>query len=105
MAGLEDGEDWLAAADRAVETLTDDPIDVGPPVLVRELEHVLEGEETPHTTSHTVVVEASPATERAADDLTARTTCTWDGKWLETFPDGCPATPEQPAADLRLFLE
>ncbi|MFP8957771.1 hypothetical protein ACLI4Y_13670 [Natrialbaceae archaeon A-CW3] len=104
-ARLEDDEDWLTAAERAVETLTDDPIDVGAPVLVRELEHVLGRGDTPHTTSFTVVFEASPVAESTPDELTARTTCTWEGAWIERVPDGCVGTPERPMADMRLFLE
>ncbi|MCU4753557.1 hypothetical protein OB919_16460 [Halobacteria archaeon AArc-curdl1] len=105
-ARLEDGEGWLAAAERAVETLTDEPIDVGPPVLIRDLEHRLEGDDTAHTTSHTVIFEAAPEADGAtAANLTARTTCNWDADWVHSFPDGCTATPERAAADIRLFLE
>ncbi len=105
-ARLEDGEDWLAAADRAVETLTDEPIDVGPPILIRDLDHRLEGDDTVHTTSLTVIFEASPEADGAtAANLTAGTTCNWDADWVHSFPDGCTATPERAAADIRLFLE
>ncbi|MFC7213998.1 hypothetical protein ACFQO4_07880 [Saliphagus sp. GCM10025334] len=99
-------DDWLAAADRAVKRLTDEPVDVGRPVRVRSVEHVVEGDDTAHTSSHTVVFEASPEADGAtAADLTARTTCGWDAGWYTSFPDGCDETPERPAADVRLFLE
>ncbi|WP_247003623.1 hypothetical protein [Halosolutus gelatinilyticus] len=104
-AHVESGGDWVAAGYRAVERIVDVPIAIERPVLVRSIEHAVQGRDELHTTSHTVVFEASPRSAARAADLPSGGTCTWDGGWFESFPESGRDTPTAPAADVRLFLD
>lgn len=98
---VESGDDWAAVGRDRVEHLTDLPVDLDGPVRVRKAEHVVEGDEEPHTTSYQVVFAASPAADadRVSDG------CDWHAGWFDELPEVV-ADVERPSVDdIRLFVE
>lgn len=98
---VESDDDWAAVGRDRVEHLTDLPVDLDGPVRVRRTEHVVEGDEEPHTTSYQVVFAASPAaeTDRVTDG------CDWHAEWCDELPEVV-ADVERPSVDdIRLFVE
>ncbi|PSP57430.1 hypothetical protein BRC82_00300 [Halobacteriales archaeon QS_1_67_19] len=96
---IESGEDWVAVGRERVEHLTDLPVEIEGPERVRKVEHVVEGDDERHTTSHEVVFRASPAgdPDRVTDG------CDWHAAWLDEFPDDATTDDGPAAADVRLF--
>lgn len=101
---VEAGDDWVAAGRDHVEQMFDLPVEIDEPRRVRKVEHVLEGDDEPHTTSYHVVFGASPA----ADPENATDGCNWHVEWLDRFPEDAAnedGDGDLAEADVRLFME
>ena len=97
---VESGDDWAAVARERVEHLTGLPVEIDGVERARKVEHVVGGDDEPHTTSYQVVFAASPTT----DDRTISHGCDWRGEWCDAFPED--VADEGPAQDdVRLFLD
>ncbi|WP_132058082.1 hypothetical protein [Halorussus amylolyticus] len=98
---VESGDDWAAVGRQRVEHLTDLPVEIDGPARVRNVEHVVEGDDEPHTTSYQVVFRASPAADidRVTDG------CDWHAEWCDELPEVVADMERPEADDIRLFVE
>lgn len=102
---VESGDDWAAAARRAVEGVTDLTVRLDGVELVRDLDHFVEGNDEIHTTTHNVVFRASPV-ETGADDFGFPDDCDWSADWFDEFPEDRTDDVGGPVEDdVRLFVD
>lgn len=118
---VEAGDDWLTTARRKVEITTDLPFEIDGVEAVREIDHVVEGEDDPHATTYGVVFRASLAGDSADADDTADADDPaddpanvadpstddndhWDADWFDAVPENTPPGSGLVADDIRLFV-
>lgn len=99
--------DWIDAAHRSIEDwCTGDgmAISVDEPILVRRVEHEVDGPADVTATTHTILFSASP---EAADPDMANLTgaADWSAGWYDGVPAFATETPPDVAADIRRFVE
>ncbi|WP_115865705.1 hypothetical protein [Halorussus litoreus] len=104
-AAVESGDDWVAVARDAVETVTGVPFDIDGVEIVREIDHVVEGEDEPQVTTHNVLFRASLAGDRArADDPSLDENDHWDADWFGEVPDEAAEAGDFVADDVGQFV-
>lgn len=97
---VESGDDWAAVGRERVEHLMDLSVEIDGPERVRKIEHLVEGDDEPHTTSYLVVFRASPAADADPSDVTDG--CDWHAEWIDALPES-----DDDGAledDIRLFV-
>lgn len=113
---VESGDDWLATARRKVEITTDLPFEIDGVEAVREIDHVVEGEDDPHATTYGVVFRASLVADSADADDSADDPADvadpgtddndhWDADWFDAVPENTPPGSGLVADDIRLFVD
>lgn len=100
-------ENWAAIARREAEGQTGIAVGLDEIVAVRAVDHLVEGTDEPHCSTHRVVFAGSPAggeihdCKRSADAGSD----TWRAGWFERLPEALAAPEGVPGDDLELFLE
>lgn len=101
------GDDWAAVAREKIEITTDLACEIDGVEVVREIDHFVEGDEEPHSTTYGVVFGASlaAAAEGAhAEDPSHDENEHWDAEWFATVPENLPGG-DLVEADVRLFVD
>lgn len=107
-AVVDEGGDWAATARDDVEATTGISIAIDDVEAIRDVDHRMEEESDPHTTTWRVLFRARPtgggiqdckqSADAGSDD--------WRADWVQTLPDGIDPAPEGgPRADLQWFLD
>lgn len=104
---VEPGDDWTAAARRAVEGVTDLSVDLDGLELVRDVDHFVEEahDDEPHATSSNVVFRASPADGAETENFGDTDDCDWSAGWFDEFPEDLTDVGGLVEADVRLFVD
>jgi len=102
---VDPGEDWFAVAREEIEGQTGIEIAIDGVELVRDIDHVVEGE--PHTSTYGIVFEGSPiggeiqdcklSGDAGSDD--------WRAGWFDGLPEGVEVPDGGPGEDLALFFK
>lgn len=99
-------ENWAAIARREAEGQTGIAVDLDEIVVVRAVDHVVEGDDEPHCSTHRVVFAGSPGggeiqdCKRSADAGSDN----WRAGWFEKLSEALAAPEGGPGDDLELFL-
>ncbi|UPV76501.1 hypothetical protein M0R89_18375 (plasmid) [Halorussus limi] len=107
-AGVEPGDDWVAVGRDTVEITTELPFEIDGVAVVREIDHVVEGEDEPHATTYGVVFRASLACdpERAVvGDPSHPENEHWNAEWFDAVPENTPQGDGLVEDDIRLFVD
>lgn len=100
---VESGDDWAEVARSRLEGMAGLDVTLDDVALVRRVEHVVEGEETPLVTTHHVLFGASVAADAALDGLCGDND--WELGWYDEVPFGFDDGGTGAIEDVRLFLD
>lgn len=101
---VEPGEDWAAAASRAVEEKTGVAVEIDGPELVKRKYFSPEGDDDRQTTAYQVFLHATPiADETAAGSSAKADQGDWTAGWFDEVP--VDADHEEVEDDIRLFVD
>jgi hypothetical protein len=101
------GDDWAAVAREKIEITTDLLCEIDDVEAVREIDHFVEGEDEPHSTTYGVVFRASLAADAESahvEDPSHDENEHWDAEWFATVPENLPGG-GLVEADVRLFVD
>jgi hypothetical protein len=105
---VESGDDWIAVGRDTVEITTELPFEIDGVAVVREIDHVVEGEDEPHATTYGVVFRASLSGDPDEEDLADPSHPEnehWDAAWFDSVPENTPPGSGLVEADIRLFVD
>ncbi|AGN01837.1 hypothetical protein L593_09460 [Salinarchaeum sp. Harcht-Bsk1] len=103
---VQPGEDWLVAARREIEAQTGVEIALDGIELLRDIDHVIAGEDGVHTSTYGLIFTATPAggdiqdCKQSADAGSDR----WYAGWFDGVPEHLDVPPGGPGDDLELIL-
>lgn len=98
---VDPGGDWAATVRDHVEQAVGVPVTLDDVAVVRHVDHVIEGEDEPHATTHHVVFAGTPAPDAPTPSLCEGNS--WTAGWYDGYPEGvdCAGTSDD---DIALFL-
>lgn len=104
---VEAGENWAAVARRGAEGQTGITIDLDEIVAVRAVDHVVDGADEPHCSTHRVVFAGSTDGDEIRDCKRSvdAGSDSWRAGWFDGLPESLTAPGGGPGDDLELFLE
>ena len=103
---VDPGEDWAEVARDTVELVTGVSFEIDGVELVRDLDHVVEGEAEPHSSTYNVIFRASLADEAArAADPSLDENDHWNAGWFEEVPEELMPDAGRIEDDVRLFVD
>ena len=99
-------EDWLAAARREIEALTGVEISIEAVELLREIDHLVDGEDGVDCSTYGLVLRASPAGGAIQDckESAAAGSDDWYAGWFDGVPEDVAVPDGGPGEDLELIL-
>jgi hypothetical protein len=105
---VEPGDDFVAVGRETVEITTELPFEIDGVEVVREIDHVVEGEAEPHATTYGVVFRASLAGDpesAAVESPSHDENEHWDAAWFDAVPETNPPGDGLVEEDIRLFVD
>ncbi|HET7325232.1 MAG TPA: hypothetical protein VFJ06_12975 [Halococcus sp.] len=98
---VEPGDDWAAVGREWIESMASVEVTLDDIRLVREVEHLVEGE--PRSRTHHVIFGGTLANP----DATLSKLCDdnpWELRWIDAVPDWLPEDPQGVHGDIELFV-
>ncbi|NHN61318.1 MULTISPECIES: hypothetical protein [Halorussus] len=103
---VDPGDDWAEVARDTVEPVTGVPFELDGVEVVRELDHVVEGEDEPHSSTHNVIFRASLADAAAREaDPSLDENDHWNAGWFDEVPDELVPDEGPVEDDVRMFVD
>lgn len=103
---VESGDGWYAAARDEIEALTGISIALDGIDVLREIDHVVDGDGKPHRTTYRIVFSGRPVGGEIQDckQTPEAGSGNWWACWTDGLPDGIEIPPGDPGDDLQYVL-